>query len=207
MIIQRIETMADCPHADPHCVAVHNAYLVDDTPVYFEFIDKSKVVIHSSLFDLPKELIEEFRFYNYQVTEFYRENGELLFSYEPVPLTLTEISSLQPSQFYINQTKMQSCKEWVMSADDLLIPVYPNTLFICDGHTRLYAGFQKGVTHCYTYPADGVGSYLSDFVQMAKERGISKISDMKVVSDEEYRIVWHQFCDEYFRNRNSRNNS
>lgn len=207
MIIQRIETMADCPHADPHYVAVHNAYLVDDTPVYFEFIDKSKVVIHSSLFDLPKELIEEFRFYNYQVTEFYRENGELLFSYEPVPLTLTEISSLQPSQFYINQAKMQSCKEWVMSADDLLIPVYPNTLFICDGHTRLYAGFQKGVTHCYTYPADGVGSYLSDFVQMTKERGISKISDMKVVSDEEYRIVWHQFCDEYFRNRNSRNNS
>ena len=207
MIIQRIETMSDCPHADPRYVAIHNAYLVDDIPVYFEFIEKCKAVIHSALSELPKELVEEFRFYNYQVTEFYGENGELLFSYPPIPLTLTEISSLQPSQFYINQAKMQNCEEWVSSADDLLIPVYPDTPFICDGHTRLSAGLRNGVTHCYTYPADGVGSYLSDFIQMAKERGIFKISDMKVVSDEEYRIVWHQFCDEYFRNRNSGKNA
>ena len=110
MIIQRIETMSDCPHADPRYVAIHNAYLVDDIPVYFEFIEKCKAVIHSALSELPKELVEEFRFYNYQVTEFYGENGELLFSYPPVPLTSPRFLPFSPHSFISTKLKCKTVR-------------------------------------------------------------------------------------------------
>lgn len=198
IVIQRIENPVDCPQANPHYVEIHNAYLINDTPVYFEIKNKTKAVLHSSITSFPEELIQAFRFYNYQVTEFYDDCGNLLFSYKAVPLTQTDIISLQPSQFYISDSKLEACCKWVRSKDDLMIPVYPDTKLICDGHTRLYAAIKKGITQCYTYPAVGVDRYILDFVRMAQERNIYQVSDMQLVSKEEYQVVWNQFCDDFF---------
>lgn len=199
--IKRITRAEDFPDTDPRRVTAGNAYWMNDHPVYFDFFDRDKVVIYG-LEDADDEaldaLIDEFRFYNYHVTFFFSPTGRLLRTFEPVALTKVRIDSLQPSQFYVNQSKLEVCGQWLEIEDELLIPVAPYTNHICDGHTRLYAAVQKGITHCYTYVCEDAGAYLDDFVRMAQERGIHSISDLQPLPEEDYRKLWHQFCDDYF---------
>ena len=119
-----------------------------------------------------------------------------------VELTLVEINDLQPSQFYVNQEKILQCSGWIENLHHLIIPVHPNTNFICDGHTRLYAALQKGFRKCYIYTAEESGDYLLDFVKMARERNIFHVADLQPLSDSEYKTLWWQFCDDYFAHKN-----
>ncbi len=196
--IKRIEHISECPCAEARYIALRNAYLLDGRSVYFEILGKDSAMILNYTGERLAELIAEFRFYNYNITRYYDAQHRLLRSYEPVPLTEAAIADLQPSQFYVNKDKLQNCASWIESKEQLIIPVFPDSNIICDGHTRLYAAWQKGISQCYTYPADDVDQYIHDFVREAQTRGIYRIDDLTPLYDEDYKKLWYAFCDKYF---------
>ena len=201
--IKRIDSLQECPGADPLFILRHTAFLVGESVVSFEILTFEQAVIHGDqaiLENQPllEEVIREFRFYSFHVTQFLDKQHRLLRSFPPVALQLVEIDSLQPSQFYVNLEKMEQCAQWIENVHHLIIPVRSGTNYICDGHTRLYAALQKGILQCYIYDAEDSGDYLLDFVKMARERNIFHVSDLQSLSDSEYKALWWQFCDNYF---------
>ena len=205
--IKRIESLEEYPCADPQYVSRHTAFWVDQAIVYFEILNPEQAIIHCNKKILEnsallEEVIQEFRFYSYHITQFLNEQHQLVKKFPSVELTLVEINDLQPSQFYVNQEKILQCSGWIENLHHLIIPVHPNTNFICDGHTRLYAALQKGFHKCYIYTAEESGDYLLDFVKMARERNIFHVADLQPLSDSEYKTLWWQFCDDYFAHKN-----
>lgn len=204
--IKRIDSPGEHPSADPRFVACHTAFLAGESVVSFEIIHPEQAVVlcdNAVLEDaaLLDEVIAEFRFYSYHVTQFLDEQHRLLRSFPPVELKLVEINSLQPSQFYVNLEKVAQCSQWVEGVHHLLIPVHPGTNYICDGHTRLYAALQMGIGQCCIYDAEDSGDYLLDFIRMAQERNIFHVADLQPLSDQDYRALWWKFCDDYFAQR------
>lgn len=205
--IKRIESLEEYPSADPQFVSRHTAFAANQSIISFEILNPEQAIIHCDK-NIPEnttlleEIIQEFRFYSYHITRFLDEQHQLLKSFPPVKLTLAEIDSLQPSQFYVNQEKIAQCSGWIEDICHLIIPVYPNTNFICDGHTRLYAALQKGFRHCYIYTAEESDDCILDFVQMARKRNIFRVADLQKLSDQDYKTLWWQFCDNYFAQKN-----
>lgn len=201
--IKRIESPDEHPSADPRWIACHTAFLAGDSVVSFEILNPEQAVIHCDQAVLENQLlwekvIQEFRFYSFHVTQFLDEQHHLLKAFPPVELRLVEIDTLQPSQFYVNLDKMAQCSQWVKDAHHLIIPLHPDTNYICDGHTRLYAALQMGIGQCYIYDAEDSGDYLPDFVRMAQERNIFRVADLQPLSDQDYKALWWKFCDDYF---------
>lgn len=66
-------------------------------------------------------------------------------------------------------------------------------------HTRLRAALDLGYNCIYVY-TDDCGEYIKSFVNEAIKRIIRNISSMEILSNEEYRLKWHKFCDDFFTN-------
>ena len=102
--IKRIESLEEYPCADPQYVSRHTAFLVDQAIVYFEILNPEQAIIHCDKKILEnsallEEVIQEFRFYSYHITQFLNEQHQLVKKFPSVELTLVEINDLQPSQF------------------------------------------------------------------------------------------------------------
>ena len=112
---------------------------------------------------------------------------------------LLELSKIQPSQFFINEKKLESCKKWIKTPEDILIPiVMRNGIPIAlDGHTRMRAALDLGYTSVYVYP-DEYDETIFHFVDEAIRRKIYNVWDMEIVSNDDYQIKWNKFCDDLF---------
>ena len=113
---------------------------------------------------------------------------------------LYEIRKLQPSQFYINESKLAACKKWIKAQGDIFVPVgfIEGKAILLDGHTRVRAAIDLGYEKIFVYH-DEHDEHIRDFVEEAMRRGIRSVFDMEIIGDEEYRVSWYGFCDEYFR--------
>ena len=112
---------------------------------------------------------------------------------------LCEISKIQPSQFYINKSKLERCKEWVKSSKDIVIPiaVINGSTIALDGHTRLRVALEMGFPSVYV-EHDEYDECYNFFVNETIKRGITSVHDMEIISDSEYEIKWNKFCEKYF---------
>lgn len=186
----------------------HNGFVVEDDeenlyPFDFEIINNETAVIHGENFKYVKEAIEEFRFYAYFITKFLDVKQNVVAEFNPVPLFKTPLDSIQPSQFYVSEEKINRLKTWIKSEYDIVVPVYEKdgALISLDGHSRMMVGLLKGYQYIYTYFDGERGDYIDYFVEEAKKRGITSVNDMKILSVEEYEKKWHSYCDEYFKNK------
>jgi hypothetical protein len=142
------------------------------------------------------QAIDEFLFYSGFVTAIKDERGNTLISRTPGEPFLCEVTKIQPSQFYINEAKLDNCKKWITKPDDIFIPIalQDNAIISLDGHTRMKAALELGYDSVYVYH-DEYDEGIFRFVNEAVKRQIRTVADMKIISNEEYRIKWDGFCD------------
>lgn len=166
---------------------------------YFFDINKREAILHTNTEKYIPQVIEEFLFYSRFIISIKDNNGDILYKRILDEPFLYEIMKIQPSQFYINEMKLRNAKKWIKSHEDIFIPIaIKDGLFISlDGHTRMRAAIDLGFTSIYVY-LDDFDDDIFRFVDEAKKRRINTISDMELVTDEEYKIKWHKFCDDFF---------
>lgn len=173
-------------------------FYTEDGCKYLFKISGQQAVLHTASNLYIDEVIDEFLFYSGFVTSIKTPEGKILRE-RNVELEELEIKKIQPSQFFINERKLSDCKKWIKRKEDIMIPVtkIDGKIISLDGHTRLKAALQLGYDSVYVYP-DDVGEYIMYFVTEAVNRGICSISDMEIISEQEYELKWHKFCDDFF---------
>ncbi len=199
MKIQRINTYDDI-RFNEEVLKQHGAFLIDDKyPCQFLIKDINSAIMYYHDYDNIEEIIEEFRFYTKHISKFYDSDGKLIKNYDDVKLFKVNINNLQPSQFYISSEKMNNIASWAKSNEHFIVPILKNenNLIILDGHTRLYLAKTLNIEEIYAYE-DSSDAYIWGFVEEARKRNIHTINDLKLVSSEDYEILWNKFCDDYF---------
>lgn len=200
--IQRVD--AYCDHRFSQTVLFqHGAFLVDGEPYEVEIIGKDSAKVKGPRRELYAPLIEEFRFFAEHISRFYDQTGALIAEFPPVRLFPLKLSKIQPSQFYVDEDKLQAVRTFLFTPEDIIVPVIQleNRYVSLDGHTRLAAAVDAGYDSIYAFCSKS-DDYIFSFVEEAKKRGVFSPRDLKRVSHKEYEIVWNQFCDDFFKRRN-----
>jgi len=200
--IQRIDTYDD-DRFDKDILRQHGAFIVDEKyKCSFRIINKdSAIVSFDKEVDVYK-LIDEFRFYSEHIINFYDENMNLIKSFPFIETFHISIKDIQPSQFFVDIDKVKAIESFIESEEDICIPVAKTKdyLISMDGHTRLYYATTKGYSKVRAYFTEP-GDYLEEFAEEARKRKVYSPHDLKLISHEEYKMKWHKFCDDFFRER------
>ena len=166
---------------------------------YFFEIKGREATLFANTGQYIPQAIEEFLYYSGFVTTIKDQNGNILLTKAGPKPFLLEIQKIQPSQFYISEEKLESCKKWLKSPENLYIPIVfrDGKAISLDGHTRMRTAMDLDYACVYVYP-DEYDEYIFHFVDEAIRRRIYSVSDMKLVSGEEYKLKWHKYCDDFF---------
>ena len=175
------------------------AFLIDEEPYEIEIISSDSALVRGKNRENFKKLIEYFRYYSPHINNFFDENNKKIISFEKKSLLILEVDKIQPSQFYIDEDKVNALESFIKNSKDIVIQVVKSDEgYICvDGHTRLFIAFLKNfkTVHAIETEFDNDANY---FVSQAKKRNIFTIKDLKLVSHSDYKNLWIDFCDSYF---------
>ena len=175
------------------------AFLIDEEPYEIEIISNESAFVRGKNRKNLKKLIEYFRYYSPHILNFFDENDKKIISFEKKPVLTLEIDKIQPSQFYIDEDKVNALKGFIKNSKDIVIQVVKSDDgYICvNGHTRLFIAFLKNfkTVHAIETEFDNDTNY---FVSQAKKRNIFTIKDLKLVSHSDYKKLWLNFCNSYF---------
>ncbi|WP_455060769.1 hypothetical protein [Parvimonas micra] len=175
------------------------AFLIDEEPYEIEIISSDSAFVKGKNREFFKKLIEYFRYYSPHINNFFDENNKKIISFEKKSLLILEVDKIQPSQFYIDEDKVNALKGFIKNSKDIVIQVVKSDEgYICvDGHTRLFIAFLKNfkTVHAIETEFDNDANY---FVSQAKKRNIFTIKDLKLVSHSDYKNLWIDFCNSYF---------
>ena len=173
----------------------------DKTYKYFFEIKGHEVTLYTNSSQYIDQAIEEFLFYSSFITTIKDKDENVLLTRTAAKPYLLEISKIQPSQFFINEKKLESCKKWIKCPEDVLIPIVQkeDKTISLDGHTRMRAALDLGYASIYVYP-DEYDDTIFLFVDEAVRRQIYRVSDMEIVDAKEYTQKWDKFCDNLFAN-------
>ena len=177
----------------------HGAYIVDDEPYEIEIISNNIAVVRGKNRSAYEELIEEFRYHAPHVCRFLDGTGTAIKEYPAAEETWIEVSNIQPSQFYVDEDKLEAIKSFINKEEDIVVQVIPwNDRFISlDGHTRLYLAYLLGFRQVKAVIVEQE-EWVWQFVSEAQKRGIITPKDMTLLSHEDYEVKWNQFCDTLF---------
>lgn len=196
--IKRIDSYKDS-RFDQEALDQHGCFIVNGKyPYQVKIISKDSALIEGER-KYIKEVIDEFRFFSEHISKFYARDGRLIESFEPVSIFELAIDQIQPSQFYVDEEKLNAIKSFVKSPTDIIIPIAKqNDLIISlDGHTRLKLATKLGFEFVYAYISEDFDG-TDYFVKESQKRGIKAVNDMILLSHEDYIEKWDKFCDEYF---------
>ena len=201
MKIQRIDSYTDSRFSE-RVLQQHGAFLAEGQPFSVEIISDHEAVISGDPAEFYPQVIEEFRFFAEHITCFYNEQKQIVAQFPPVPFFEVELTNIQPSQFYVDEEKVQAVSSFIHSGEDVIIPLmqYGERYLSLDGHTRMFAAQQKGLTRVKGFFSEA-GDYIFDFGRLAQERSIFTPMDLQPLSHEDYCIRWHKFCDDFFAER------
>ena len=175
------------------------AFLIDEEPYEIEIISSDSAFVKGKNRKNFKKLIEYFRYYSPHILNFFDENDKKIISFEKKSVLTLEVDKIQPSQFYIDEDKVNALKGFIKNSKDIVIQVVKSEDgYICvDGHTRLFIAFLKNfkTVHAIETEFDDDTNY---FVSQAKKRNIFTIKDLKLVSHSDYKNLWIDFCNSYF---------
>lgn len=177
----------------------HGAYLISGEPYEIEITGSADAVVRGKDPSVYQDLIERFRFHAPHIVRFCDRTGKQIADYPSPKLLEIELDKIQPSQFFIDEEKLNAIRSFVRGAGDIVIQVISwNDRYISlDGHTRLYLAVQSGFrsVRAVTSEAD---DWVWDFVQEAQRRQIFQPKDMILLSHNQYDLQWNQYCDEFF---------
>ena len=166
---------------------------------YFEFdIRGFEAYIKYDRLTLVDAVIDEFRKYFGYVNMFYNENRTYYKAFDEKYTFRLPINIIQPSKFFINKENLENvCK--YLEDKEVYIPVtIINDEYVAiSGHTRIYAKMLEDNKMVNVYLSDYIPSNLDDLVYLAKENNFLKISQMEILSKEEYVSYLEQINDLY----------
>jgi len=174
-------------------------YTEDRKNKYFFEIKGFNATIFSNTCGFIDDVIDEFMFYSGFITTVKDSNGNILREKLNRKPFLLDISIIQPSQFFINKSKLENCLTWIKNLCNIFIPITirENEYISLDGHTRIKAALELGYTHVNVY-FDECNVYIFNFVEEAKKRNIFSVSQMELLDNEEYELRWNRYCDDFF---------
>lgn len=201
-MIKRVEWPYDA-EVDDDVIQQHGVFMIEDTEICtVKIISQHDAVVSLRDSQYLDALIDEFRYYAEHITTFYDQQMQLLKKFPDIVIHEIDLLALQPSQFYINESKLAAITTFVNNKKDVIIPVNKRNgdTIILDGHTRLYVAYQKGIDTVYFYEsAEQVE--MDDFVQAAQSRNIRNIKDCIVLNEEAYKKEWIGYCEAYYNNK------
>ena len=198
--IKRIDSYKDS-RFDQEILDQHGCFIVNGKyPYQVKIISKDSALIEGES-KYIKEVIDEFRFFSEHISKFYARDGRLIESFEPVSIFELAIDKIQPSQFYVDEEKLNAIKSFVKSPTDIIIPIAKqNDLIISlDGHTRLTLATKLGFEFVYAYISEDFDENHY-FVKECQKRSVFSPKDMKILTHEVFDNKWNKFCDDYFNN-------
>ncbi len=177
----------------------HGAYFIDNEPYEIEIVSKDTAIVRGNNPSAYEELIEEFRYHAPHVCKFLDDTGAMIKEYPIAEKTWIELLSIQPSQFFVDEDKLEAIKSFINSEEDIVVQVIPwNDRFISlDGHTRLFLAHVLGFKQVKAVIVEQE-EWVWQFVSKAQKRGIITPKDMTLLSHEDYEVKWNQFCDTLF---------
>lgn len=181
----------------------HGVFVIDNKEICtVRIISMNSAIVMLDNYVYLDELIDEFRYYAEHITIFYDDKKHIIKEFPAVQLKEIDLLKIQPSQFYINESKIDAISTFVNSKEDVIIPVYKlHSVYVAvDGHTRLYVANQKGLQKVYIFETSEQEE-LGDFVIEAQRRNINKITDCEVLNDEAYKKEWYTYCNQYFSDK------
>lgn len=201
MDIERINGYDDGRFSD-EVLFQHGAFVVNGKyPCSFKITGENSAVVEYHDYGSVKPIIDQFRFYTEHITAFYDSKGNLIAEFPPVRLKELLLKEIQPTQFYVDEDKLKAVSNFIHSGNDIIVPVlwydYIKKYISLDGHTRMYYAYLKGWNKIIVYDGSS-NDFIFGFANEARKRGITKVSDIKKLSHEEYDVCWNKFCDDYF---------
>ena len=175
------------------------AFLIDEEPYEIEIISNDSAFVRGKNRENFKKLIEYFRYYSPYINNFFDKNNKKIFSFEKKRVLTLEVDKIQPSQFYIDEDKVNALKSFIKNSKDIVIQVVKSDEgYICvDGHTRLFIAFLKNFKTVLAIETE-FDDDTNYFVSQAKKRNIFTIKDLELVPHSDYKKLWNDFCDSYF---------
>ncbi len=199
MNIRRINSYEDSSFSQ-EVLNQHGAFLIDDKyRCQFKIISSNTARLSCDRSEDIDAAIEEFRFYSENIISFEDETGRVLRKFPDMELISIEVNEIQPSQFYVNDLKVKALDKYIISENDVVIPITSigNKYVSLDGHTRLHIAVKKGFTKVRAYFTEP-GEYIEEFVLEAKKRGVANPRNLVILTNDEYAEKWHKFCDDFF---------
>ena len=177
----------------------HGAYIIDGEPYEVEIVDSITAAVRGKDISAYPDLIKEFRFNAPQITRFYDSDNKLISEFKQEQLVTIKIEDIQPSQFFIDKTKLEAVKTFIHEPDDIAIQAKPwnNRYISLDGHTRLYLAVELGYETVKAVISES-DEWVWSFVEEAAKRGITTPKDMQLLPHDQYEIQWNKYCDSVF---------
>ena len=177
----------------------HGAYLIEDEPYEIEIIGENAALVRGKDPSAYEELIEYFRFHAPHISRFFDECGAMIAEFPAPELVRVKLENIQPSQFFIDETKLAAIKSFIRVEDDIIIQVKPygERFISLDGHTRLYHAVQSGFSSVRAVVSD-TDEWVFQFVREAERRGVLEPKDMVLLPQEKYVVEWDEYCDSVF---------
>lgn len=105
----------------------HGVFMMNDMTISkVEIISQDSAIVHVENIDNLNELLDEFRFYAEHITNFYNDKHELLKKYPHKNLMEVDILTLQPSQFFVSEEKVNTVSSFVNTSKDVVVPIIRN---------------------------------------------------------------------------------
>lgn len=204
MEINRIDSYIDSRFTEK-ALLQHGCFLADGAPYEVEILSDFEAVVRGQNEAAYPEIIEAFRFYTPHITKFYDRRRRLIQEYPRAELLSLSPDRIQPSQFYVDEEKLEAIGTFIHKPEDIIIQVIPyeGRYLSLDGHTRLYYAVSRGWDTVRAVVSDFDDS-IYGFAEEARRRNIFSPGDMALVSHREYEEKWNQFCDAYYEERNSK---
>ena len=198
MNIERIDSYRD-ERFSQTVLFQHGAYLINGLPYEAEITAPDTAVLRGAEHGAFSELIEAFRFHAPHITRFLDDSGRLLAAFPKSELLTVALGQIQPSQFFVDEEKLEAVGTFLRSGEDIVVQVLPweGRWISLDGHTRLYWAVQRGITRVKAVETES-DDWVWPFVREARKRGVFAPGDMLLLPHDEYEIRWNRYCDAVF---------
>ena len=190
IIIERIDSYND-KRFSQKILSEHGAFIVNDNDKKLlyevEIISANEAIITGDDSKYFNKVIDLFRYYSENISTFFDKYGNVIKSFPKLQIFDINIKDIQPSQFYVDETKLNEISNFIKQEEDIIA---------LDGHTRLFYAVLHGFTRVKAYIPKVIDFDYMFFVNEARERNINNIKDMKKLSHSEFDLLWNKFCDE-----------
>lgn len=198
--IQRINNYNDTRFSK-EILLQHGAFIIDNKhKCCFRITQKDTAIVEYDKEINIDALINEFRFYSEHITKFYNTENKIIKEFKTINRFRIDIKDIQPSQFYVDEDKVEAVRSFINNNEDIIIPLVKinNEFISLDGHTRLYIASKLGYKQIYGFLTEA-DDYINYFVAEAKKRNILTPFDLSILKHDIYEEKWNKFCDDYFK--------